>query len=130
MKDFFFAYYEQDKPKWSEDWKVWRVKLAQGEAIPVFFHKNGNDIKSLGLSYLYKLSYTNSVIDAITHYQGKDKLDLSEAIFGHVDKNNALKGRVHIGHAFSTPGRGRCRKRKYFPGRRHPIIHQHAPTGK
>lgn len=102
MKDFFFAYYEQEKPKWSEDWKVWRVKLAKGEEIPVFFHKNGNDIKSLGLSYLYKLPYNNSVLDAITHHQGKGKPDLSEAIFGHVDKNNALKGRVHIGHAFAS----------------------------
>jgi len=102
MEDFFFAYYEQDKTKWSKDWEVWREKLANREEIPVFFHKDGNDIKSLGLSYLYKLPYNNSVLDSITCHQGKGKPDLSEAIFGHVDKNNALRGRVHIGHAFAT----------------------------
>lgn len=101
MEDFFFAYFEQDKTKWSKDWEVWREKLAKKEEIPVFFHKDGNDIKSLGLSYLYKLPYNNSVLDAITYHQGKGNPDLSEAIFGHVDKNNALKGRVHIGHAFA-----------------------------
>lgn len=105
MKDFFFAYYEHDKPKWSEDWKIWRVKLEKSESIPVFFHKDDKGhVKSLGLSYLYKLPYNYSVIEAITNHQGKGKPDLSEAIFGHVDKNNALKGRVHIGHAFASEG--------------------------
>lgn len=116
MEDFFFAYYEQDKAKWSEDWKVWREKLAKGEEIPVFFHKAGNDIKSLGLSYLYKLPFNNSVLDAITYHQGKGKLDLSEAIFGHVDTNNALKGRVHIGHAFATYAEVDTEKKEVLSG--------------
>lgn len=116
MEDFFFAYYEQDKTKWSEDWKVWRKKLANGEEIPVFFHKDGNDIKSIGLSYLYKLPYNNSVLDAITHHQGSFKPDLSEAIFGHVIKNNALKGRVHIGHAFATHAEDDTERKEVLSG--------------
>jgi len=103
IRDFFFAYYEHDKPKWSEDWKEWRIKLAQCKSIPIFFQKDKNgEVKSMGLSYLYKLPYKNSVLDAITHYQGTGKRDLSQAIFGYVDKHNALKGRVHIGHAFAS----------------------------
>lgn len=116
MQDFFFAYFEQDKAKWSKDWEVWREKLSRGEEIPVFFHKSGNNIKSLGLSYLYKLPYNNSVLDAITHYQGKGKLDLSDAIFGYVDKNKALKGRVHIGHAFATHAEVDTEKKEVLSG--------------
>lgn len=101
IDNFFFAYYEHDQPKWSEDWKKWRVDLRNGEPIPVFFHKEKDKVKSLGLSYLYKLPYTHSVVDSINHYQKEAKPDLSDAIFGHIEKNTALKGRVHIGHAFA-----------------------------
>ena len=105
IENFFFAYFEHDKPKWSKDWEVWRVKLSKGEQIPVFFQKEDNGtVKSLGLSYLYKLPYTYSVVDSIKNYQAEGR-DLSDVIFGHVQKNNALKGRVHIGHAFADTDR-------------------------
>lgn len=102
INNFFFAYYEHETSKWSEDWKIWRKKLSQGESIPVFFHKEGENIKSLGLSYLYKLPYENSVVESISSYHKYNKPDLVECIFGHIDKNNALKGRVHIGHAIAS----------------------------
>jgi len=101
IKNFFFAYYDHDKTKQSLDWKYWKPKLEGGEKIPVFFREENEEIKDMGLSMLYKIAYENSVVDAITRHQGKGNPDLSEAIFGHVDKKNALKGRVHIGHAFA-----------------------------
>ena len=104
ITDFFFAYYEHDSTKWSVDWKVWRAKLEKGEKIPVFFQKNENGIKHMGLSYLYKLPYTYSVHETINQTQKESKIDLSEAIFGHVDQTNRkllLKGRVQPGHAFA-----------------------------
>jgi CRISPR-associated protein (TIGR03986 family) len=102
IDNFLFAYYEHDKTKWSPDWKVWRQKLTNGNRVPVFFQKDGDEIIHLGLSYLYKLPYKYSVRDSIRGLQKTGDLDMSEAIFGHVQKNNALKGRVTFSHAFAT----------------------------
>ncbi len=102
VDNFFFAYLEQDKMKWSDDWKYWRQELDRGNPIPVFFQKDGDKIIHFGLSYLYKLPYKYSVRDLIRKHQQAEGLDMSEAIFGHVQKNNALKGRVTFSHAFAT----------------------------
>jgi CRISPR-associated protein (TIGR03986 family) len=102
IDNFLFAYYEHDKTKWSPDWKVWRQKLQNGQPVPVFFQKDGDEIIHLGLSYLYKLPYKYSVRDSIREHQKAGGLDMSEAIFGHVQKNDALKGRVTFDHAFAT----------------------------
>ncbi|MDG1434746.1 MAG: TIGR03986 family CRISPR-associated RAMP protein, partial [Saprospiraceae bacterium] len=104
MENFFFAYYEHDKTKWSEDWKVWRTKLIEKKSIPVFFQTTKDSvIKHMGLSYLYKLPYKNSVKESITRHQKDSDFDLAEAIFGYTDKDQgALKGRVHFGHAFAS----------------------------
>lgn len=102
IDNFFFAYYDHEPTKQSPDWKYWKPKLDKGEKIPVFFRKEGKVFKDMGLSMLYKITYENSVLDAICHFQTKNKPDLSEAIFGHVlDKKEQLRGRVHISHAFS-----------------------------
>lgn len=102
IQNFFFAYYDHDKNKQSLDWKYWKPKLDDGKKIPVFFREVNGEVKDMGLSMLYKIANENSVIDAIKYYHGETKPDLSETIFGHVNKEKALKGRVHIGHAFST----------------------------
>lgn len=103
IKDFFDAYYEYDKTQWSEDWKVWRRKLEEGERIPVFFSKdNGGKVTHLGLSYLYKLPYKNAVQDAVKKTQSKHGRDITETIFGYIDKDGGLKGRVHFGHAYGV----------------------------
>ena len=102
IDNFFFAYYDHDQNKQSPDWKYWKPELDKGEKIPVFFREEGKEIKDMGLSQLYKIAYENSVLDSIRHFQKTDQPDLSEAIFGHVlDGKEQLRGRVHIGHAFS-----------------------------
>jgi len=102
MNDFFDAYYEYDKTQWSDDWKAWRIKLKEGEYIPVFFSKDDKgEIIHLGLSYLYKLPFKNSVKESIQKKQPNTDKDFSETIFGYIDKIGGLKGRVHIGHAFA-----------------------------
>lgn len=114
MKDFFFAYHDQDRNRWSLDWTHWRQQLEQGKEIPVFFRtkQEARDslqtvlVKDLGLSYMYKLPYDHSVKDAIPHSQDRN-IDLAQAIFGFTKEKEdgtaleALKGRVHIGHAFA-----------------------------
>lgn len=105
IQTFFFAYFDHDKTNQKADWKWRKPQLEKGEKIPVFFRKNTDEtIKDMGLSFLYKITYENSIKEAINNYQkiGNDKLDLSETIFGYVEDTEALKGRVFVGHAFAT----------------------------
>lgn len=108
IKNFLFAYYDQEPAEQSEDFKHWRQELKAGRAIPVFFRKDQTTgaVSDLGLSYMYKLPYKNSIKEAIEKHQKKQGIDLAEAIFGYIneDENTALKGRVHVGHAFATKG--------------------------
>lgn len=92
----------------SDDYTLfWKKKLNLGQKIPVFFIIENNDIHSIGLSGLYKYPYKNSVSDAIPQAlkDGEDgivKPDLAQCLFGYTDRNSALRGRVHFGHAFTN----------------------------
>lgn len=100
IENFFFAYHEDDKNRWSDDWKYWREKLYAGEKIPVFFRKSSNGkVESIGLSYLYKLPYNRSVKECIPHVNHAP--DFARTLFGYYtsDKEDSLKGRIHVGHA-------------------------------
>lgn len=100
IENFKFAYFDKrtTEPKESPDWGYWKEKLNNGDKVPVFFQKNGKNIAHFGLSYLYKLSYTNSVKDGIKEAHFDDRIDLAQAIFGYTNKEIALKGRVQFSH--------------------------------
>lgn len=107
VKNFLFAYYDHDRSQQSEDWKFWKTKLSNGEKIPVFYRRyaHNKEIKDMGLAMLYKIVYRNSILELVEEHQGEVKCDISEVIFGHIkqkDKGNILKGRIHVGHAYST----------------------------
>ncbi len=102
MKDFMFIHSESD------EWAHWqRQRAAYGEpGIPVFYLKDGSNIGSIGLAYLYRLAYKNTTHDAVNNTQvshlNSDSPDLPALIFGHIseDKNKpSLRGRVNIGAA-------------------------------
>lgn len=105
----------------SSDYKdFWSAKLRNGERIPVFFKKNGDQIHSIGIAYMYKYPYKKSLYDAIPQNlknpqktNGDEfRMDLSECMFGYALNEQALKGRIHFGHAFAngqpTPLADRC----------------------
>jgi len=77
--------------------------LKNGGRVPVFFHKNGDEITSFGLSNLYKFPYSRSIMQTLLKNHTSDDLDLSETIFGYSKKINneqiSLKGRVQFSHA-------------------------------
>jgi CRISPR-associated protein (TIGR03986 family) len=106
FQNFLFAYFDErtTEPKESPDWSFWKKKLEHGGKVPVFFQKNGSSVAHFGLSYLYKLPYTNSVSGGIPLTHTDDRKDLSEAIFGYIGKDKALKGRVQFSH-FKANGR-------------------------
>jgi CRISPR-associated protein (TIGR03986 family) len=102
IENFFFAYFNHDTGRQSIDWKYWKPKLDRGEKIPVFFryeNEKAQTIKDMGLSYLYKIIYKKSVLDAIPDSHKQDRRDFTETLFGYIDNTQSLKGRVHIGHA-------------------------------
>lgn len=103
QKDFKFIYHDHDKQNISDDWKFWKSKLEKGEKVPVFFAKNNNELKHFGLSYMYKLPFEYSIHETLPYREYKKKeIDLAELIFGSIeDKENSLKGRVFISHAFA-----------------------------
>jgi len=106
VDNFKFAYFDERKtePKESPDWAYWKNKLKKGEKIPVFFQKENNRIKHFGLSYLYKLPYSGSVYDGIYDIHFDDRLDLAQTVFGHTEKESALKGRVQFSHFKALKG--------------------------
>lgn len=109
IKNFFFAYYDHDKTNQKEDWKWRKPQLENGDKIPVFYRThtvNGKqEFRDIGLTMLFKITYDYSILDAINSRQkNAASFDLAEAIFGYVDNQKALKGRVHIGHAFVSNG--------------------------
>jgi len=78
-------------------------KLIKGEKIPVFYLEQNGQIDSVGLSRLFRYPYNHDVKDGICqNIENPSKLDLCESIFGYINKNNALRGRVHIGNAFAN----------------------------
>ncbi|WKN24018.1 TIGR03986 family CRISPR-associated RAMP protein [Azotobacter vinelandii] len=96
----------------SEEWKFWSNKLNTSQlpqGIPVFFHKDGERVKSLGLAMMYKLPYKHSLHDAIRHTHDAHLTgqapDLPDLIFGCLGEGErgGLRGRVSFGLASLTP---------------------------
>jgi len=86
--------------------KLWSKKLRNGKRVPVFFlYEDKNSIHSMGLSFMYKYPYLQSVYDAIPNNlkdQNNEgfKPDLAECMFGYIhneeDQNSSLRGRVQF----------------------------------
>lgn len=86
-------------------WAYWRNQTR----VPVFWLDDGHGgVASLGLAMMYKLPYTHSLHNAISHSSSRhledhriDQLDLATLLFGRVgDKpEDCLRGRVTIHHA-------------------------------
>lgn len=92
----------------TKEWQYWQKNLnTLKHGVPVFYHTDGSEVRSLGLAMLYKLPYKNSIHDAISHtnLQHIDetaKADMSDLLFGFIaeDENQVgLRGRVQIGMA-------------------------------
>lgn len=109
ITNFYHAYYDHDRNQQGDDWKWRKSQLMNGEPIPVFFRLKDDkkdislaNIKDMGLSLLYKITYKHSVRELIRKTQGeKLKKDFAETLFGYATKTDALKGRINISHAFA-----------------------------
>lgn len=77
-------------------------KLNKGERIAVFFKKdNHGKVSVIGLTRNFRYPYKYRISDCIVQPNVGEGPDLVDCIFGYVNKENALKGRVHVGNAFA-----------------------------
>ena len=77
-------------------------KLNSGDPIAVFYKKDGKgSVAILGLTRYFRYPYKYRISDCVRQHQMGDGHDLVDCIWGYVDKDEALKGRVHIGNAFA-----------------------------
>lgn len=86
--------------------------------IPVFYLADGNIVKSLGISQMYKLAYRNSIGDMIDHtsenHRANNQPDLAELMFGMLDDDDgkqSLKGRISFSAAQCTESKDIIQKR-------------------
>lgn len=77
------------------------MALEKGEPIPVF-RVNRNVKVYLGMSKMFRIPFKYNVREQVETIQkaDPDKADLAETLFGFSGKEDALKGRVMVGHAF------------------------------
>ena len=83
----------------SPDWIYWYDKI-DSMGIPVFYMKEKGKSLKWGLALLFKLPYDHTPFDTLPNSHKTDEYDLADCIFGSVDKDKSLKGRVIFGHAF------------------------------
>ena len=83
----------------SPDWQYWYDKLYS-TGIPVFFMEERGKKMKWGLALLFKLPYDHTPFDTLSDIHKENEYDLADCIFGTVDKDKSLKGRVIFGHAF------------------------------
>lgn len=109
-EDFIFIHEKENENK---SWAYWKKKLINHKSVdeiadkeyegivPCFFRLNAdNTIKDLGFSYLYRQPYGKRLHDFLPEAHAESAIDLAQAIFGYVSKDDALKGRVHFSNCF------------------------------
>lgn len=116
FRDFRVVHGEWDEGKEHRPWRdYWREQLLAGKVgdlcVPVFYRlEKAGDIEwieSIGLAYMYKLIYANTIGEVIGHtspdHRNVSIRDFAELMFGcAVDpgvSDGSLRGRVSFGHA-------------------------------
>ena len=97
--------FEHFKFIYSDTWDFLKKRLYSEKGLPVFFRLEGDGIKDLGMTYLYKLPYDNSPFDLVEkNYKSQpvESHDLAECIFGYTADTESLKGRVQFSNLFAT----------------------------
>lgn len=76
--------------------------LKRGEPLAVFFTRSDNKVSAVGITRMFRNPYKHSVQDGVKQEYPTDGLDLSECIFGYINRHKSLRGRVQIGNAFAV----------------------------
>lgn len=118
FREFRFIHESETK---SKSWEFWKSKLIEynnideikkdgyKRIVPCFFRtKKDADgkktVRDFGLARLYRQPYKKTIHDFLPECYAGDTFDMSQAVFGYVDKKEALKGRVQFTTAFIENG--------------------------
>lgn len=112
-QDFRFIH---EKETDNASWRFWKKKLRNYSSIesmkedgykgiiPCFFRSYMKDgkrcVQDLGFSFLYRQPYSKRIHDFLPPKHIEGGIDFAQSVFGYVDKNEALKGRVQFSNAF------------------------------
>jgi CRISPR-associated protein (TIGR03986 family) len=112
FKDFLYIHGDEDKNATGSSWRAyWRDIFFKKDCheIPVFYHLDEHEqVRSIGLAYMYRLAYHYSIGETIDYtnekHRNPDGYDLADLLFGkvHPDDNKSqqsLKSRVNFGVA-------------------------------
>ncbi|MBQ0164830.1 MAG: TIGR03986 family CRISPR-associated RAMP protein [Bacteroidales bacterium] len=81
-----------------------KKRLQCGNKIPVFFVSDGNKVKAIGITKMFRAPYDYNIEDAVNNCRrtpdNKDTPDMAQTIFGFINGRKSLKGRVQFSHAF------------------------------
>jgi len=124
--DFILVMSQNQTEVGYEHWAYLKNNNKQG--IPVFFQREGKQIKSFGLTRLYRLPYQYRIFDLLgEHNLPSDKLDFASLLFGDISNDNqttrAIKGRVNFSLAIVKQG-----KQTYKFEEKHLILASPKPT--
>ena len=87
----------------SEDGQFWEKQFKKGMPIPVFYATDQNGVvQNIGLTQLFKLAYNKTLFEAVKQNTKEDRYDLVECMFGAIEGEKALKGRIQFSHLKST----------------------------
>ncbi|MDM8559771.1 TIGR03986 family CRISPR-associated RAMP protein [Candidatus Parabeggiatoa sp. HSG14] len=111
FKDFLYIHGDEEKKSTGSWQNYWRDQLFKSKhrEIPVFYHVDiNNEVRSIGLAYMYRLAYHHSIGETIDYtnknHRNPEGYDLADLLFGKINSNEEhspenLKSRVSFGLA-------------------------------
>lgn len=101
VKEAFFTVHEA-----SPDFDKIKKRLKSGDELAVFYlpGKDPYDVKAIGISAMLRYPYKQSIQDLVKTQQTNldvKRHDLAETIFGYINPDCCMRGRVQVGHAFA-----------------------------
>ncbi len=112
FKDFLYIHGDEDQNAKGSSWRDYWLDIffkKDCHEIPVFYHVDEyEEVRSIGLAYMYRLAYQYSIGETIDYtnenHRNPDGYDLADLLFGKVHPDDSksqqsLKSRVNFGNA-------------------------------
>lgn len=113
-QDFLFIHEKENE---NASWKYWKAKLKNYKSVediakdgykgivPCFFRtKIDVDgkicVRDLGFSFLYRQPYQKKLHDFLPSVFNQKGIDMTQSVFGYVNKKESLKGRIQFETSF------------------------------
>lgn len=113
-KDFIFIHEKENE---NASWSFWKRKLKNYKSVedikndgykgivPCFFRTRTDNegklcVRDLGFSFLYRQPYQRTIHDFLPSVYKQEGIDMAQSVFGYINGDDALKGRLQFEHSF------------------------------